>query len=305
MATIFKKVLTINKLVVLAFTFEELNSMALAQGLIYRLRCTEAQEGVRYAVTVPPGFRSLGFAADLVFEYPPQFMRYKDYKEVSELTDKTWTKARKITSDARRRIGKKSLPYLQHNKLTQFLSSAMASSPRSWRYYWSNLRLQLWMYRKLREFSNPNYEVEFWPVNDWLCLSEEGLKYRNISLQESFQHRFEVLGNAISTGLTFVPKLSDFSSIPENFRAPDALVRSRNFAYKAQVHNSDFEKLRDLVLSLLRSGKSVVHCGSPILPLGIRHDDYLEVSDISLDEEMSLLAGGGACGLRERLAYSH
>lgn len=279
--------------------------MALAQGFIHRLRSLEPEEALEVAVIVPPGFRSLGFAADLVIEYPSELMRYSAYEEVSELTDATWTKVRRFASDSRRSVGIKISPFLGNNKRARLLALALASSPRSLKIYWLNLKLQFWVHKKVRDLSRVNRRVEFWPVNDWLCVSGEGLEYRSISLSESFQHRFEVLYDAISTGLTFAPASSQFSAIPQSFQAPDVLVRSRNFAFKAPGHNSDYDTLKDLVLSLLGSGKSVVHCGSPILPLHIEHENYLEVSNINLDEEMSLLAEGGSFIRKERLACSH
>lgn len=278
------------KISILAFSFEELNSMALCQGFIHELRTLD--KATHWLCLVPPGFKSLAFASDSVVEYPDHLMKYGSYNEVANLTDAKWSKLRRFIYDLKRSIGSIGLAKWQHRVGSKKFWAAIAASPRATKFYWTNLGLQKWILNLERNLSEKYDEVEYWPINDLLLIGEGFPEYKRVSLERSFRERFRSLEKAIRNGLVFSAGQDAVPDVPKHFESPDVLIRTRNYSAKQQEHNTDLTALKRLVESLLGSGFTVVQSGLPALPLCIVSDNYLEVSNLTLDAEMALLGDG-------------
>ncbi|MDC0911761.1 hypothetical protein OAQ27_01445 [Aquiluna sp.] len=275
------------KLNVLAFSFEELNSMALLQGVIHNSRKQDSRSF--WLCLVPPGFKSLAFAADFVMEYPENLLLYDSYNQVAEFTDYKWSKTRRLLYDLKRSIGSTGLERWQRKDSSRKFWAAVSASPRATKYFWSNVALQRWISDLGHTLSTSYEEVELWPVNDLLFMGQDKLEYRKVSLGESFRERFGVLEMAIRDGLVFHPSSESLPSIQKPFDKPDVLIRSRNYTNKQKVHNSSATNLRALLKELLDKGLIVVQSGVPAVPMLLTHENYLEVSELTLDAEIALL----------------
>jgi hypothetical protein len=276
--------------VCLVFGFEEVNTPVLLNSQAYLIK--KAQPDVNFAGFVPPGFTSVFSALDSIRTMESRDLAFRSYSEVSDYLP---------PRSARDRITGPSLKALHasgmRGPLLARAVNAAYRQPRARRFLFDT---GLWSKVNRTAASEfPGHTVL--QTMDFIDLGQ--IRVFTVDLGESFNFYFRKHALAIELGLALSPasvmlEPGDVGSSYAQLCAqlshrigsqPAFLVRTRNFANKAPMHNTDVKYTTELVEHLLSRGAYVVNVGTPAAKLPIESSSYHELSnELSIDEEVAL-----------------
>ena len=246
--------------------------------------------GKYFVAYVPPGFRTLAFAADEVVEYPASLCAYSTYSEVNETVSGSGIRSGVIGVKFRS-------AWLWTLYKCRIRNSALMTALRLWAtpraiQFFYRSGISRWATQDAgARFADDDLRIML--VGDFTEVVGDDIRLTRPDLMDSFHRRFSRLATAISEGLTLSTSAS---------RRDQLLIRTRNYTHKAPVHNTNESAATNVARCALEQGLSVVNVGSPPMRLEIEHAQYGESNhELDLDGEACLwgspIATQGDAGL--------
>ena len=273
------------KVFAFVFSFEEVNTNVFVNALMRHRRSDQY-----FVAYCPKGFQPLFFNADLVIEIPDGYIKYQSYSEVSE------TRSRfEGLIQMSRAIGLDLLSSFRRFLKPQHLLGlgSMLRTLRTHRYLYASGAWG-WVQKDAKSrWGKAGLQYgRVIHVSGYFVITPNGLTFfRN--LEQSYRFRFRELADAIEGGMRIRQAAVEVSK-------KQVVIRTRNYASKAIMHNSDSEETLFVTRHLLRKGYNVINVGSPPLKMALPDNpgnnssvdamgNYLELASPSLVSEIDTI----------------
>jgi len=282
--------------ILINFDFEEVNAAVLRNAQIWK-RGKISLVNRSISVFSPNEFAHLYFHADRVFAF--KSIKYPAYREILEYIPKGRAS---LFWELQSRIYTLAQKFSPNNRVRKYIYSKLYFTPRQLKYLVAS-GLQEKILNRIRKICDEGglVDFEYVRVGDYMDCSTFTVVDKH--LMKWFQLTFGYLADMIANSDVYVvPKntsgiqTTECTTLGEYFSStkPKIVISTRTFKQKATIHNSKTATLTPLVETLLERGFFILNIGTPVMPLDVHNDNYLEVSHSFLIQEEFLVCGAAA-----------
>lgn len=301
---------------IINFDFEEVNSAVLRNAQLHAMKKNKKD---KVLVIVPNTFRNLFSNADCLAVITNELcLEYgiDDYHKVlNDDGDDTGKPKQRFLNKLKCKNNKllqaiiRILPQ-SFNALSVYLYTHFFINHRVMKYYVKN-GLEKYCLQRLHEYRVE--EKKYYRVGNFFDLAKNSVGKFDLGeyLNKNFHYVHEMIkdGNLYNSTAVLDDILSllsmsceqcnDYVDFFEKFIKSEkrkVVIRTRNFAQKATVHNSSYEKFFNLAQELVKGDVLVLNLGCPLLRLGITNENYCEIDHrLEFSLELALCQSADTC----------